>query len=219
MRHSGIPIGRSPARFASAGLRSPCERVASFTGSRGRLAVEGLDLRWVRKRRRGPAGDGGSWTRVHVVRRPCTPRLLAAGRYSADTPGAEAQSPVSRRRALQPQSQALRTAGRARRGGRHCPRRGRVPGRRGLHGRGSASARPKDERTKTSRSSANSQGRSRASSPHARRSDARRSQHIPRNGAAAGSAAPPPPVHSTQRRSRSPWLQRFATATPTTTIC
>ena len=106
----GIPASRLGARRRGsprAGLRSPCERVASFTGSRSRLAVEGLDLRWLRKCRRGPAGDGGSRTRVHVVRRPCPPRLLAAGRYSADAPGAEAQSPVGRGRPLQPQPQAL----------------------------------------------------------------------------------------------------------------
>jgi hypothetical protein len=84
---------------------------------------------------------------------------------------------------------------------------------------GSANARRKGERAKTSPSSASSQARSRTSSPHARGSDARRSQHIPRNGAAAGSAAPPAHVHSTRRRSRSPSSRRFATATPTTTMC
>ena len=50
----------------------------------------------------GVARDGRSRAAVHVVRGPRAPRLLAAWRHSADAPGAEAQSPVGRRRPLQP---------------------------------------------------------------------------------------------------------------------
>ena len=99
-----------------------------------------------------------------------SPRLLAAWRYSADAPGAEAQSPVRRRRPLQPhRRRRLRTAGRARRGGRHCPCRGRGAlvderkrGRAARARGGAASA------TKTSPFSANSQSDRNASFPHAR---------------------------------------------------
>ena len=48
-RRSARGLRRHPsARRTAAGLRSRCERAASFTGHRGRLAIEGLDLRCVR---------------------------------------------------------------------------------------------------------------------------------------------------------------------------